>query len=138
MTEWYVAVSGEQQGPMSADDVRAKLASGELSASAHVFSQGMSEWQPVGENELFADAVTASAPPPSPSGDSSDVIDFKIFGEEMQFVEITLDPEEACIAEAGAFMYMDPGIEMETIFGDGSASTESGFMGKLMSAESVF
>ena len=44
MTEWYVAVSGEQQGPMSAEDVRAKLASGELGSSAHVFSQGMNEW----------------------------------------------------------------------------------------------
>ncbi|HBL26278.1 MAG TPA: TIGR00266 family protein, partial [Acidobacteria bacterium] len=38
----------------------------------------------------------------------------------MQYVEVTLDPGEACIAEAGAFMYMDPGIQMETIFGDGS------------------
>ena len=121
---------------MSADDVRAKLASGELDSSAHVFSQGMRAWQPVGDNETFRDAVTASAPPPpSPSGGAVDVIDYQIFGEEMQFVEITLDPEEACIAEAGAFMYMDPGIEMETIFGDGSASTEQGgFMGKLMSA----
>ena len=53
----------------------------------------------------------------------------------MQFVAITLDPGEACIAEAGAFMYMDPGIEMETIFGDGSAQAEAGgMMGKLMSA----
>ena len=135
MTDWYVAVSGEQQGPMSAEDVRAKLASGDLGSSAHVFSKGMSEWQPIGENEVFADAVPAGTPrPPAPSGGSADVTDFKIFGEEKQFVEITLDPAEACIAEAGVFMYMDPSIEMETIFGDGSASTEGGFMGKLMSA----
>ncbi len=52
----------------------------------------------------------------------------------MQFVEITLDPAEACIAEAGAFMYMDPSIEMETIFGDGSAKGGGGLMGMLMSA----
>jgi uncharacterized protein (TIGR00266 family) len=62
-------------------------------------------------------------------------IDYEIVGDEMQFVAITLDPGEACIAEAGAFMYMDPGIEMETIFGDGSAQGEAGgLMGKLMSA----
>ncbi len=62
-------------------------------------------------------------------------IDYEIFGQEMQFVEITLDPGEACIAEAGSFMYMDPGIQMETIFGDGSAqSGGGGFMGKLMQA----
>ena len=69
------------------------------------------------------------------AGQVSDEIDYEVFGEEMQFVEITLDPQEACIAEAGSFMYMDPGIEMKTIFGDGSAQDQSGgFMGKLMSA----
>ncbi|MEZ4649818.1 MAG: TIGR00266 family protein [Candidatus Eisenbacteria bacterium] len=73
------------------------------------------------------------APPNRPT--RADEIDYEIFGEEMQFVEITLDPGEATIAEAGAFMFMDPGITMETIFGDGShQSKQSGFMGKLMSA----
>jgi uncharacterized protein (TIGR00266 family) len=61
-------------------------------------------------------------------------IDYEIFGEEMQLVEITLDPQEACIAEAGAFLYMEPGIQMETIFGDGSKQQSSGIMGKLLSA----
>ena len=49
-------------------------------------------------------------------------IDFRIFGEEMQCVEIELDPQETVVAESGAFMYMDDGIKMETIFGDGSKS----------------
>jgi uncharacterized protein (AIM24 family) len=48
-------------------------------------------------------------------------IDYKIFGDDMQFVEVELDPNEATVAEAGGMMYMDDGIEMETIFGDGSA-----------------
>jgi len=60
-------------------------------------------------------------------------IDYRIFGEEMQCVEIELDPQETVVAEAGAFMYMDDGIQMETIFGDGSAQN-NGFFGKLMSA----
>ncbi len=60
-------------------------------------------------------------------------IDFKIFGEEMQFVEIELDPQEVILAEAGSFMYMDDEIQMETIFGDGTES-ETGFFGKLLSA----
>ena len=47
-------------------------------------------------------------------------IDYQVYGEEMQFVEIQLDPGESVIAEAGAMMYMDDGIKMETIFGDGS------------------
>ena len=47
-------------------------------------------------------------------------IDYRIHGEEMQHVEIELDPNETAIAESGAFMMMDDGIQMETIFGDGS------------------
>jgi uncharacterized protein (TIGR00266 family) len=56
-------------------------------------------------------------------------VDYEIFGSEMQFVEIELDPDEAAVAEAGAMMYMDGGIKMQTIMGDGS---NQGFFGKLM------
>jgi uncharacterized protein (TIGR00266 family) len=60
-------------------------------------------------------------------------IDYKIFGDDMQFVEIELDPNEATVAEAGGMMYMDDGIEMETIFGDGSQQ-QGGFLGSLVGA----
>ena len=60
-------------------------------------------------------------------------VDFKIFGDDMQFVEVELDPGEATVAEAGGMMYMDEQIEMETIFGDGSQQN-SGVMGALMGA----
>jgi uncharacterized protein (TIGR00266 family) len=60
-------------------------------------------------------------------------VDYQIYGNEMQFVEVELDPMEAAVAEAGGMMYMDEGIEMETIFGDGSQQT-SGFLGALMGA----
>ena len=62
-----------------------------------------------------------------------DVIDYDIRGAEMQFVEVELDPGEAAIGEAGSMMFMDAGISMDTIFGDGSAQ-QSGFLGKLMGA----
>lgn len=62
-------------------------------------------------------------------------IDYKIFGEELQFVEVELDPQETVIGEPGGFMMMDDGIEMATIFGDGSqANNSGGLLGKLMSA----
>ncbi len=64
---------------------------------------------------------------------NSHEIDFKIYGDDMQFVEIELDPQETVMAEPGAMMMMNDAIEMNTIFGDGSKKDE-GFMGKLFSA----
>ncbi len=60
-------------------------------------------------------------------------IDYKIHGDDMQFVEIELDPQEAVVAEAGGMMYMDDAIAMETIFGDGSQQNP-GLMGALLGA----
>lgn len=64
---------------------------------------------------------------------SNHEIDYRIFGEEMQYVEIELDPGETAIAEAGSFLMMEDGVTMTTIFGDGTQQ-EGGFMGKLFSA----
>ncbi|WP_040036431.1 TIGR00266 family protein [Bacillus thermotolerans] len=60
-------------------------------------------------------------------------IDYKIYGDDMQFVEVELDPRETVIAEAGSLMMMEDGIVMETVFGDGS-NQGSGLMGKLLGA----
>jgi uncharacterized protein (TIGR00266 family) len=60
-------------------------------------------------------------------------IDYHIYGEEMQYVEIELDPQEIVIAEAGSFMMMGNNIQMETIFGDGSEQ-QPGLLGKLLNA----
>lgn len=62
-----------------------------------------------------------------------DVIDYQIFGDDMQFVEIELDPREAVVGEAGSMFYMEDQIQMETIFGDGSAS-QGGVLGSLLGA----
>ena len=60
-------------------------------------------------------------------------VDFEIKGSDTQFVEVELDPGEAAVAEAGAMMFMEDGIVMETMFGDGSAK-QSGFLGSLLGA----
>lgn len=60
-------------------------------------------------------------------------IDYEIFGEEMQFVEIELDPQETVVAESGSFMMMNDGIQMQTFFGDGSQQT-GGLFGKVLNA----
>src|SRR5438874_11553097 len=71
-------------------------------------------------------------------------VDYKIFGDDMQYVEVELDPNEAAVAEAGGMMYMEDGIQMETIFGDGS-NQQRGFLDaivgagkRLLTGESLF
>ena len=71
-------------------------------------------------------------------------VDYKIFGRDMQYVEVELDPGEAAVAEAGGMMYMEDGIQMETIFGDGSQQ-QRGFLDaaigagkRLLIGESLF
>jgi len=64
---------------------------------------------------------------------SADEIDYMIHGQEMQFVEVELDPGESAIAEAGSMMFKDPSVRMDTIFGDGSAP-QTGFFGSIASA----
>ncbi len=131
---WYLAVDGSQEGPYRAEEIEARIRAGGVARGAHVYRDGMGNWAPVVTEPRFAAAFRSTLPLP-PGGGGADEIDYVIVGEEMQFVEITLDPGEACIAEAGAFMYMDPGIEMNTIFGDGSErDAAGGFMGRLMSA----
>jgi len=63
-----------------------------------------------------------------------DVVDYKIVGSEMQFVEVELDPGEAMVGEAGSLMYMEDGIGMDTVFGDGSGGGGGGLFGKLLGA----
>jgi len=147
-TVWYVAIAGQQQGPFPQNEVVEKIRSGAVGPDAHVFANGMANWVPITSRPEFSGAFAGAAPPPAgtpvptaglqsaaAAAGGAHEIDYEVFGEELQFVQITLDPGEACVAEAGAFMYMDPGIEMNTIFGDGSVKSDSGgFMGKLMSA----
>ena len=61
-------------------------------------------------------------------------IDYVLHGDDMQFVEVELDPQETVVAEAGSLMMMDDQVQMETVFGDGSEKQSSGLMGKLMGA----
>jgi uncharacterized protein (TIGR00266 family) len=137
---WYVAVAGQQQGPWTVNEVLDGIRAGRYGRDAYVFSEGMPNWVPItSQPELAGGFGTApaagAAPPPPPMRSAAHEIDYELFGEEMQYVEITLDPGEACVAEAGAFLYMEPGIQMQTIFGDGSGQDQQGgLMGKLLTA----
>jgi uncharacterized protein (TIGR00266 family) len=136
---WYIGINGQQQGPLGTQQVFELIRSGQVTQAAYVYGQQSPKWTPILQVPTFAGAFHAATPPPPPPPPGpapvvADQIDFEVFGEEMQFVEITLDHGEAAVAEAGSFFYMDPGIKMETIFGDGSQQAQQqGFMGKLMS-----
>ncbi|MBZ0267696.1 TIGR00266 family protein [bacterium] len=131
---WYVAVDGKKTGPFTRAELDAKKGAGEIDDAAYVYGPGMINWEPLARVAELGGSPDSIPPPPS-GGQTADVIDYEIHGEEMQFVEITLDPGEATVAEAGAFMYMDPGVEMQTIFGDGSQKSQTGgFLDKMLSA----
>ena len=68
------------------------------------------------------------------SSSIADDIDFEIKGQELQFLEIELDPGESAVAEAGALVWKDASVGMSTVFGDGSGGEGDGFMGKLLGA----
>ncbi len=63
----------------------------------------------------------------------SDDVDYEIKGQDLQFVEIELDPGESAVAEAGSMVWKDASVDMTTVFGSG-AGQEGGFMGKLLGA----
>lgn len=131
-TGWYFASGGKPVGPMTRDELLAALpAAG--GPEALVYGPTTGDWIKARHvSGLREQNAGGGGPPPAPRGAAADEIDYEIFGDDMQFVEITLDPGEVVIAEAGAMMYMTQGIEMQTVFGD--PSKQQGLMSKLVDA----
>ena len=159
---WHIADRGQAIGPMTLDELVARLPrhGGE---AALVYGPGMGAWTPAGQVEpirarLGPPPPPAAPVPPTPGAEGyggygsapaaapasafasqnfgrprADVIDYRIHGSEMQFVEMELDPGETVIAEAGGMMYMTAGVQMQTVFGDPSKQNQ-GFMGKMLGA----
>jgi len=131
--DWYLAINGQTVGPLTLTDLVQRLPSAG-GDKALVYGPGVNDWTEARRVPALAGAGRAQiAPPTPPGGRRSDEIDYEIFGEEMQYAEVTLDPGEVVIAEAGAMMYMTSGIQMETVFGDPSAK-QSGFWSKVAAA----
>ncbi|CBA17623.1 TIGR00266 family protein [Xanthomonas albilineans] len=134
MPQWYFLTGSEQtrSGPF---DTAAAIAFARNHPNALAWCQGQSNWQPVAQIDGLRDSGIGGMPPdlPPPPAGRSDAIDYRIVGHEMQFVEIELDPGESAVAEAGALMFKDTAVQMDTVFGDGSAN-QGGLMGKLLSA----
>ncbi len=137
MHQWFFSYDGQQIGPL---DHNAAVAQALKRPNGHVWRTGFAEWVPISacaelRGESSAGTMIAPPAPTFNAGQRADVIDYKIYGEDMQFVEVELDPGESAIAEAGSMMYKDSVVQMETVFGDGSQSSQSGsFLDKLVGA----
>lgn len=130
MNQWYFDYGGHRQGPI--DHAQAvQMAS--QNANGYVWRHGFPQWLPIRQVAELAAAGIGEAGPPPLMTRTSDEIDFKIVGDNTQFIEIELDPGESAVAEAGAMMYKATSIEMQTVFGDGSEQS-GGFFNKLAGA----
>jgi len=135
MAQWYFSYGKhtDRIGPL--DDATARDQASRQ-PDGYCWREGFAEWKPI--RDVAELASTTMTPPPTPASanrGNADEIDYRIVGTDMQFVEVELDPGESAIAEAGALMYKESSVRMDTVFGDGSTSSQSGgLMDKLLSA----
>src|SRR5581483_7077277 len=109
MAQWFLSYNGQQVGPL---DDAAAIAQARKNPNGFAWREGFSAWKPIGEVPDLAggfgtSVVPAGMPPPPSGARRSDEVDYRIVGNDMQFVEIELDPGESVVAEAGAMMYKD-------------------------------
>ncbi len=140
MKTWFYLDKQNARKQVLEEELPALVNSGEVTSRSNIWSQGMADWKPAGEAlpELFNDG-TGAAPPPVPAGalvgpapgQRCHEVDYEVFGDDMQIVEVELDPGEKVVAEAGAMNYLEDDISFEAKMGDGSKPNE-GVMGKLL------
>ncbi|MFW2330765.1 MAG: TIGR00266 family protein [Nitrospinota bacterium] len=148
MGNWYYAKGDKRKGPLSKREFVSAVRKEKLPLDTLIFGPGFVSWTKLSHFPQLVEmskSKTNDQPTPIPVR-NSDEIDYKVMGEEMQYVEIELDPDESVVAEAGAMMYMSSAIGMTTILGDGSSQDESsGLLGtllgsgkRLLTGESLF
>ena len=124
MHEWYLSYDGNQIGPFHHAQAAARCRE---NPNGLCWRQGFAEWLPISSvAELTQGGSSTGSTPPAVGSRTADEIDFTIYGEDMQYVEIELDPGESAVAEAGAMMFKDSQIQLDTVFGDGSHQSQSG------------
>ncbi len=156
MSEWYYAKNNQQFGPVPAQELKAMAADGRLGQDDLVWKEGLAQWTGAGRvpglfgGKASRSTLSAATPPPVQSATAHrpanrcHEITYEIYGDDMQVVEVELDPGEIVVAEAGAMNYMEDGIHFEARMGDGS-QPDAGVFGKLfqgakrmMTGESLF
>ncbi len=132
MSQWYLAYDNQQIGPIEQSEAAQYAAK---NPNGHAWREGFVEWMPIAQVGELQGGARVVTPPPRTLR-AADVIDFRIVGTEMQFVEVELDQGESVVAEAGAMMYKSASVAMESVFGDGTAApaASAGLMDKLVGA----
>jgi len=136
MAQIYYSGPNRQPVIVNETEIPALVRAGTVTPATLVWMDGMADWKALKDvRPDLASGVAAVVPgapvvPPMPAGRKSHEIDYTLIGEEMQIVEVELDPGETVIAEAGSMNYMDQGIKFETKMGDGS-NPKSGIWDKM-------
>lgn len=146
MATWHYADANKQQFQIEESQLGTAVQQGVIAPNTPVWTSGMANWAPAAQalSQLFpgGGAPNPNQPPPmtetngfvSTGGGApiqSHEVDYEIFGDDMQIVEVELDPRETVIAEAGAMNYLEQDVTFEAKMGDGSQPNE-GVMGKLL------
>ena len=154
MQYYYMDGAGQTQGPVEEERLRELRKDGSLLDNTYVAPVGSAEWKMLSEALPPETTTPPSGAPPPPGGGTNNPpppadakgpppgrkchdVDYEIIGDDIQVVEIELDPGETVIAEAGAMNYMEDGIQFEPKMGDGSKPDE-GFFGKMLDAGKRF
>lgn len=137
MVEWYYLKEDQQIGPLTGQELKRLARGGDLQPDDLVWKEGMQDWTEARQvSGLFSNEVVAPPPQPSAARPQSAAprrcheVTYEIFGDDMQVVEVELDPGETVVAEAGSMNYMEDGIDFEAKLGDGS-KPDKGFFGKV-------
>ena len=151
MKTWHYIDAQRQQASAPENELESLVQRGVVTPGTLVWTTGQAGWLPARDllPQLFTNPAAVAPPPPPPSGTlqagmKAHDLDFEIIGDDIQIVEIELDPGETVIAEAGAMNYMEADIQFETRMGDGS-QPGGGFMGalknigkRMLTGESLF
>jgi uncharacterized protein (TIGR00266 family) len=153
MKPWFYVDAENQRHQVTEEQLQSLVTSGIIRPATLVWTEGQAQWVAATQAlpALFPPLTGAAVPPPFPAGGPPAMpmrahdIDYEIHGNEMQIVEVELDPGETCIAEAGGMNYMEDGIAFETKMGDGSNPNEGGIMSilknvgkRVLTGESIF
>ncbi len=152
MNAWFYLDAERQRHQVTEEQLQSLAQAGVLRPDSLVWTNGMAQWLPAAQALPALFQTTPASPPPLPAGGPPPApmrahdVDYEILGNEMQIVEIELDPGETVIAEAGGMNYMEDGIQFEAKMGDGSdAGGGGGLLGMLknvgkrvLTGESIF